>query len=208
VDSVVKPEDLVVNAKRRGLHGVAITEHGNKKIPGIEELSQKYNFFIIGGIEASTELGDILVFGIDSFPRELIRAADLRKYVLEAGGLMVAAHPFRYDSQKPWLKKPEPITLERAAGREIFRLVDAIEVVNGWATPEDVDFAFKVSEHLSMGGTGGSDAHAPNEVGWCVTVFENGIRTEADFLQELRRGRFRAEDRSPEDKKKPTHGFF
>ena len=206
---MAKPGVLIQNAKKRGLQGVAITEHGNKRAPGIEELSQKYNFFILGGMEASTELGDILVFGIESFPRELIRAADLRKYVVEAGGVMVAAHPFRYDlSQKPWLKKPDPVTIEQVAGREIFRLVDAIEVVNGWATEEDVSFSFQVSDHLGLGGTGGSDAHAANEIGWCVTVFENGIRTEADFLRELKRGRYRAEDRRPEDKKKPTHGFF
>jgi hypothetical protein len=38
--------------------------------------------------------------------------------------------------------------------------------------------------------TGGSDAHAVDEIGTCVTVFEKGITTDAELLNELNAGRF------------------
>ena len=157
-------------------------------------------------MEFSTELGDILVFGIDEVPREIYKAVDLRRFAQEQGGVMIAAHPFRYDlSPKPWLRAVEAdLTLEKACRRQIFQLVDAIEVVNGWATQQDVDFTLRVCAHLGLKGTGGSDAHAPEEVGLCVTVFDDRIACEADLVVALKSGRFRAEDRRQPNQKKPT----
>ena len=93
-DSIVRPKELVDWARQMSLDAICVTEHGNKKAK-VSEFSQNHDFLVLGGIEASTDLGDILVFGIDSFPRNLIRAADLRRFVEEAGGVMIAAHPFR-----------------------------------------------------------------------------------------------------------------
>jgi len=53
-------------------------------------------------------------------------------------------------------------------------------------------------EELKIPGTGGSDAHKILQVGSCVTVFENPVRNEDDFIREIRAGRIRAEKRSPE----------
>jgi histidinol phosphatase-like PHP family hydrolase len=33
-DSVIPPDDLVARARRVGLDGVCITEHGNQRLPG------------------------------------------------------------------------------------------------------------------------------------------------------------------------------
>lgn len=207
-DSIVRPEELVDWARQMSLDAICITEHGNKKAR-VSEFSKNHDFLVLGGIEASTDLGDILVFGIDAFPRNLIRAADLRRFVEEAGGVMIAAHPFRYDySQKPWLPLPLPLTLEEACRRPIFQLVDAMEAVNGFATQTDVDFCWQVSGQLGLKTTGGSDAHNPEQIGYCVTIFENEIRSEEDLVRELKGGRFRAEDRRPEADRKPTKWFI
>lgn len=206
-DSIIKPEELVKRARRMGLDAICVTEHGNQKA-NVREFSREYNFLILGGMEASTELGDILIFGVDSFPRSIIRAADLRRFVEQAGGVMIAAHPFRYDySQKPWLPLPAPLTIEEASRRPIFGLVDAMEAVNGYATQIDVDFSYQVSRRLGLNTTGGSDAHEPDHIGYCVTIFENHIRSEEDLVRELKRGMFRAEDRRPDAQKKPTKWF-
>lgn len=205
-DSIIAPEQLIQIAKSKGLDGVCITEHGNKRPEGVEELARKYGFVVIGGMEASTELGDILIFGLESFPRVLHRARDLAQHVREQGGAMVAAHPFRYDlSQKPWLRMPLPISVEEACQREFLHMVDAMEVANGWATEEDVEFSREVSRRLSLGGTGGSDAHTPKDIGFCVTVFESEIRDDQDLIRELKTGRFWAEDRRTPEQKSPTH---
>jgi len=207
-DSIIKPEELVERAKQMGLDAICITEHGNKKAK-VSEFSKNHDFLVLGGIEASTDLGDILVFGVGSFPRNIIQAADLRRFVEQASGVMIAAHPFRYDySQKPWLPLPLPLTVEEACQRPIFRLVDAVEAVNGFATQIDVDFCREVSCQLGFRTTGGSDAHNPEQIGCCVTIFENEIGSEEDLVRELKKGKFRAEDRRPETDRKPTKWFI
>lgn len=208
-DSLIKPRELVAIARRVGLDAVCITEHGNRKAEGIEELAREYNFLVLGGFEATTELGDILVFGVDSYPRDICRAAELRRFVDEAGGVMIAAHPFRTEiTRRAYRMLRDTLTIEKACEREIFRLVDAIEVANGWSVEEEIIFAQEVSSRLALNGTGGSDAHLPTQIGSCVTVFENTIRTEQDLVAELKSGRFRAVDRRSREQKNPTHWFY
>jgi hypothetical protein len=48
-------------------------------------------------------------------------------------------------------------------------------------------------EDLGLPGTGSSDAHKIFEVGSFVTLFENEVGTEEDFIREVRRGKIRAE---------------
>lgn len=208
VDSLIKPRELVAIAKRGGLDGVCITEHGNKKVEGIEELAKEYNFLVLAGFEATTELGDILVFGVDSYPREMSRAAELRRFVEEAGGVMIAAHPFRNEiTRRPYRMPGDSLTIQKACQRQIFRLVDAIEVVNGWSVEEEIIFTQEVSSRLALKGTGGSDAHLASQIGCCVTIFENTIRTEQDLVAELKAGRFRAVDRRGGSQKDPAYWF-
>jgi hypothetical protein len=50
-------------------------------------------------------------------------------------------------------------------------------------------------EELNLPGTGGSDAHKILNVGSHVTLFDNPVNNEEDFLREIRAGRVRAEKR-------------
>ena len=96
-DSVIEPRELIEVAVSKGLDGVCITEHGNRKAEDVEGLAGEYDLIVIGGLEATTEMGDVLVFGVDSYPRDIFRASELREFVTRAGGVMIAAHPFRND---------------------------------------------------------------------------------------------------------------
>jgi len=208
-DSLIKPRELIAIAKRSGLDGVCITEHGNRKVEGLEELARECNFLVLVGFEATTELGDVLVFGVNSYPRVFLRATELRRFVEEAGGVMIAAHPFRNEITRRSYRMPgDSLTIERACQREIFRLVDAIEVVNGWSAEEEVLFTQEVCSRLALKGTGGSDAHLASQIGCCVTIFENAIRTEQDLVAELKAGRFQAVDRRGGAQKGPGYWFF
>ena len=53
-------------------------------------------------------------------------------------------------------------------------------------------FAWKVARHLNYPNTGGSDAHSIHGLGRCTTVFEDHIRSEEEFIEALRSGRFYA----------------
>jgi predicted metal-dependent phosphoesterase TrpH len=206
-DSIINPDELIEVAKVRGLDGVCITEHGNRRPRGIDELAKRHHFLVFGGMEASIELGDILIFGVDSYPRHIHRAAELREFVLQSGGVMIAAHPFRYDFPKvwnnPWSRRRRVLTIEEACRRPLFRLVEAMEVLNGWATEEDSVFAQQVSDHLGLAGTGGSDAHTIPEIGRCATVFDNHFQTEEGLIAAIKARCYRAEDHRPEGQKGP-----
>ncbi len=55
--------------------------------------------------------------------------------------------------------------------------------------------AAELAEHLGWQAIGSGDAHTPEAVRACVTVFEETIRTIDDLVQELKAGRYYAESR-------------
>lgn len=168
-------------------------------------LAKKYDFTVLGGFEASTELGDVLVFGLDSIPRNVYKASEIKKLVEKEGGVMIAAHPFRSDFNRARIvNQPLVLDFSEACRRTIFSLVDAMEVANGWTVEEDVQFCQRVSQRLGMKGTGGSDAHMLSQLGCCVTIFSNGVENEESFIRELKKGNFRAEDRRAREQKNPA----
>jgi hypothetical protein len=50
-------------------------------------------------------------------------------------------------------------------------------------------------KRLGLPGTGGSDAHQVHDIGRCVTVFENKVCGEEDFIREIRAANIQAEKR-------------
>jgi len=195
-DSFIPYNDLVPWARHAGLDGICITEHGWEKTGVAERLSREYDFVILEGIEVSTDLGDILVYGVDGIPKNLHQAAELRQFVIQKGGVMFAAHPFRSQAISSIdCESSTGLSVADGLRYPILGLVDGLEVANGWCVPEHLAFCQAVCERAGLKGIGGSDAHLSHQIGCCVTVFENSIYCEADLVTELKRGTFHAEDR-------------
>jgi len=53
----------------------------------------------------------------------------------------------------------------------------------------------RLMDELKISGTGGSDAHKIFNIGSHVTLFENRITCEEDFIREIRAGRVSAAKR-------------
>lgn len=184
---------MIQEAKQIGLDGVCLTDHNFRwNNDALEDLRQKHGFLILGGNEVSTDQGHMVAFGLDR-PLNgsgIVKLEDLRRAVLDADGFLIAAHPFRgfltFGVGKLGL------TVEKAADRPLFQLVDAVEILNGKVTEEENGFAAQVAARLGLPAVGGSDAHAASEVGCFATEFENAIHDEAELLEALKRGRCRA----------------
>jgi predicted metal-dependent phosphoesterase TrpH len=199
-DSNIEYDDLVLSAKKAGLDGLCITEHSNKKSGVSDRISQEYDFLVLEGFELSTEFGDVLVYGLDHIPLSLFRLEDIRRYVIEEGGVMFSAHPFRSEITRPVMRGQTPnVTLEQALSRDLFTLVDGIEVVNGWSCQEEIDFSYRVTKSLDLCASRGSDAHSPEQIGSCATVFQNAITCEDDLVKQLKQGSITPQDRRPPD---------
>jgi histidinol phosphatase-like PHP family hydrolase len=68
--------------------------------------------------------------------------------------------------------------------------VDAVEGRNGRHKDIYNQPALEMAARYNLKTTGGSDAHAVDEIGTGVTIFESNITTEAELLNELKAGRF------------------
>jgi len=188
------PDDLVRRARTIGLDGICITEHDHVwDIRAIERLRDKHDFLVIGGVEVSTDCGHVLVFGLHQPVRDIYYLDDLKIAANEAGAVMIMAHPFRYE--------PELVADFSRAGngtalidslceREVFRLLDAMEIRNGRAGFRETDLAALVASRMNLKETGGSDAHAILEVGACFSVFAANIRNEQDLIAQIKRGSY------------------
>ena len=71
-------------------------------------------------------------------------------------------------------------------------LLDGVEVCNGGSIDRENKLAMQVCDYLGLTPTGGSDAHSELGIGCYATQFDDPIRTEADVIAALQRGRCRA----------------
>jgi len=196
-DSSIRASVLGERARAAGLDAVAVTEHFRAwEEFEAAQLESESSLTLLRGIEWNTDRGHILVFGLDRYDTSVRSAERLRELVQAAGGFMVLAHPFRHFFDPPparrWLTGEGPATMTAAewAALPVFGLVDEIEVQNGNCTGRENAFAAEVAAVLGMRGTGGSDAHYPDDVGKCHTVFERQVRTVTELMIELAAGRF------------------
>ncbi|ACL06553.1 PHP domain protein [Desulfatibacillum aliphaticivorans] len=183
-------DEIIREAKELGVHGMVVTDHNYVwTADDIKRLRDKHDFLLLRGNEVITDQGDVLVYGLERDIKGVIRIADLRAEIIEAEGFMVMAHPFRGFLITG--AEQMGLSVEQAAQREMFKHVDAIEVLNGKVTPDENGFAAKVADALSLPGTGGSDCHEMGTIGCYATEFTVNINSEADLVQALHAGSYR-----------------
>ncbi len=173
------PEEFIIQALKLNLYGIAFTEHYSYKASEpIEILKRKYKdkIKIFRGVEFSSADGHCLVFGVDTDRLQVKHAPaiDLVQIVNRSGGVVIPSHPYRIGTSLGDM-------IESIKG------FCAIEGYNGCNIHAFNDKAVKTARRLNLPFTGGSDAHAPDEVGSCFTEFYDEVRDE-NFLDILRTG--------------------
>ena len=106
----------------------------------------------------------------------------------------MVAHPFRHFFDPVHFKREgkEPFDLwpEQAARLPVFQLVHGIEVLNGCNTPRENYFALQVAKALGKPGTGGSDAHSTQGIGYFTAVFDQTLESQSHMAEQMHKGRF------------------
>ncbi len=177
-DSNLLPHDALVRAVERGVDGVILTEHDVLWPPDrAANMSRHLGVLVLPGVEITTEIGHVLVYGLtEPFPR-ITDARRLRAYCDERDALMFLAHPAR----DPGLRVP----------RDAMRLFDGIEGLNGCDGPLQNQSASSRGRTRPLPPIGGSDSHALHEVGTAATEFEAEIASLGDLMAALRSGEYR-----------------
>jgi predicted metal-dependent phosphoesterase TrpH len=159
-DGFLNPEKIVKVARKRGLSGIAVTDHDTIK-GGIE--AKKYetdDFKVIIGSEVSTSKGEI----IGLFLSEEIKSNNFYDVIDEIkaqDGLIVVPHPFDELRKSASLKK------------EDYKLVNNIEIFNSRCVENKYNKKAELfAKKNNFGVTGGSDAHFANEIGNAGVIIE------------------------------------
>lgn len=153
----MRPEKILVIAKKRGLDAVAITDH-NSILGGLEgrKYQEKYGVEVIVGSEVKSDAGDIIGLGIE----EEIRSRAWKDVIDEIkgqGGIVVLPHPYR----------------SHHSVQDLAEAVDLVEVWNARSTPEQNTRALELASRLGKNGLMGSDAHLFREIGNVRAIYKN-----------------------------------
>jgi hypothetical protein len=163
-DGITTPREVVAYSKRRGLDGVAITDHDT--IEGALKLLGKTDLIIIPGIEISSLRGHVLALNVtETIPPKLTLSETIQR-IHEAGGIAVAAHPFALS--KSLRLKDRTLNF------------DAIEVINSAAFPFFISTyqSRKLAICLDLPQIAGSDAHYGPEIGFAYTIIDADPQVE------------------------------
>lgn len=194
--SFIHPEELIAQALEAKLNGFALTEHGmrwpDEEFDKLKKIAAPHGLFMINGQEISARNeknemeGDFLVFGVKYSLTGRYAATELAKLVHDQNGIIIAAHPYKLSRRGK--------THYYGAGDKIYHLpIDAIELYHPDHSSLAVAKVQKAMQKMGIPGVGGSDAHKIFDVGSCVTLFENEIKSEADFVDQIRRGNVQAQ---------------
>jgi predicted metal-dependent phosphoesterase TrpH len=198
-DSNLAPRDLVERARAIGIGAVCITEHDTMwELGEVSEMARAAGVVVLRGMEVTTDMGHIGVFGFDGYLGGSYKLGELRRIANEKGAVLIANHPFRYklDARFSFMNSDhepiDPAHPERVAGLEIFRMVDAIEALNGACSEEENVFALKVATLLGSAVVAGSDSHSKSSVGCVTTLLPAPVHSERELIDAIRQRRTRA----------------
>jgi hypothetical protein len=147
---MTSPETILKVAKKRGLDGIAVTDHNTIK-GGVltNKINSDNDFVVVIGTEIRTEYGDI----IGLFIQNEIISKDFKNVVYDIkkqGGLVVLAHPCR-----KFLTYPN----------NVLDNIDLIEAFNARSHQIHNLNALNLAKINKKPMTAGSDSHIPIEIG-------------------------------------------
>ena len=193
-DSFMSVDDAIEGAKTLGLDGICLTDHDAFWTEErTRELSRQHGFLVLAGSEINTDAGHVLAFGLLAYEFGMHKPDFLRACADRAGGVLVAAHPYRRRFLEEPGRDPDARAgmLKKAEGDLFFGLCEAVESLNGRGSPEQNRYSADLGVSLDLPSTAGSDAHRVAQLGTAATEFLGKIECVADLIRLLKNGQYR-----------------
>lgn len=163
-------EEILRAAEEFGLGCIAITDHNSFK--AFFECKDNGRIIVIPGEEVSSSEGHIIALGIDrEIPRNL-NIIDTINAIHEAGGIAIAAHPYRW-----WSGLGE---------KNVVKEFDGIEALNGRSTKGSNKKSLALAKASGKPMTAGSDSHVPATVGEGYVDLPDDCKTWQDALDAIK----------------------
>jgi len=156
-DSPADLQRIIQVAKKRGLDGIAVTDH-NKTYQGVTEID---GVEIIPGNEITVKGGSHLLAYFIS--KEIPVDQEITTVISEIkkqGGYAILSHPFRNDPHS-WMNIEKKREIEK-----VLDLIDGLESGNGCDSEEERALAREVAQKAGLLELAGSDLHLPGQVGF------------------------------------------
>ena len=178
-DGLNKPSTLFKMMTKKGLRGMALTEHWQ---PSILKPIIRNDRFLLNGCEyKSSDHGELIGLFI-SEPIKNRTFAEIAEDIHDQNALTILPHP-----KDPFRK--QTATRKKLPENLISKHVDLIEGINSRCLlPIHNTQAQRLARRLGKPVTAGSDGHFSREVGHGRTWLQD-IETADDIYEELRRGR-------------------
>lgn len=187
-------EELVADARARGLDALCITEH-DVRWPDDElaDASRLLDFRLIPGVELTTDVGHVLVFGPLRKPLWMgYRLEELVDECEESDTALVLPHPLRrYAGERAVKGGRIPPTAEEIVALPQWEVVHAIEAASTQTTVLEHTLTAAALTVAPRPAVGASDAHAPGRVGTYATELDRTVHTAEDLAAEIRAGHVR-----------------
>lgn len=184
-DALHSPESMIAAARKKGLSGIAITDHDSCE--GVDYLRRKgwirddggavEGFLILPGVEISTREGHLLCLGTTLPYMKGKPAKEVAKAIRERGGLAVAPHAF--DRLRAGIRKEVLEELELGA-IETFNAAVSIKHFNRQAA--------LYAQQRDLPAMAGSDAHHASSVGISFTVYDLPQLSQEALLKAIPQG--------------------
>ncbi len=173
-DGTCSVEDMLDAVRALRMECVAFTDHNT--MDGYREaLGMADDLVIIPAVEVSSAEGHVLAYGIDREIAPGMPVLDTIMAIHDAGGIAVAAHPYRV-----WSGLGEDNVLPE---------FDAIEVLNGRSAKSGNHAAARLAARMGRPGTAGSDAHCVEQMGNAYCTLPAGCRDVESVIEAIVGGR-------------------
>ncbi len=176
-DGFTTLEEVVVNSRRTGLDGVAVTDHNT--LAGALRLikAKTRGLIVIPGVEVKTLQGHMLALNVTTLIPNKLSASETVERIHEAGGIAVACHP-TVIFKMGW----DPKTISALK-------FDAVEVVNSATFPFFLStrLSRRLATRFGLPQTAGSDSHLPQTIGMAYTLIDADPKVE-DIVHAVKKG--------------------